>query len=484
MLPLKMIKKVLLYYPYGELFQRGEDRSQGEIKHSSATSLRAANDLGYMAAVLRKLGVEVRIRDYMGEKKAEQDFINDLQNFEPDLIVASITTATLLKDLQTFSLAKEINQNIITVAKGAYFFSAKISTDEAKVFAPMDFALLGECETIIDKLIRALNEKIDISKLKGVIWKHENVYTSNGPADFVDNLDEIPFPARDLMNNGLYMLPNSGEPQATIQIDRGCPFKCSYCLTPAISGRKIRRRSVDNILNEIEECVNKYKIRNFFFKSDTFTANRKQVHEICDKILEKKLKIKWVANSRVKPIDFETLKKMKNAGCWLVALGIESGSEETLKRIKKGANNEDAINAVKFAKKAGLRTFGFFLFGFPWESREHVEKTIKLAKSLKLDYYEFHICVFYPGTPIYEEMLNKGVFKESDLPIGKNYFTNPSGTKYLSKEELMQYRKKALMSIYLSPDYIVKRLIKVNSFVELKNNLSYGARLIKNLLFA
>lgn len=477
-----MIKKVLLYYPYGKPFQRGEDRSQGEIEHSSATSIRAANDLGYMAAVLRKIGVGVKIRDYMTEKKEEKDFIEDLQAFKPDMIVASMTTATLLDDLKTFSLAKKAKSDIITVAKGAYFFAAELEKEESKMFEPMDYALVGECETLIDKLVEALNLKMDVSTLKGIIWKKEGVYISNGPADFVEDLDSIPFPARDLMNNILYMRPDTGEPQATIQVDRGCPFACTYCLTPLISGRKLRRRTVNNILDEIKECINKYKIKNFFFKSDTFTADRDFVHKLCDEIIKDSLKIKWVANSRVKPIDLEILRKMKKAGAWLVAFGIESGNDETLRSIKKGSLVEDAVKAVKMAKQADLRIYGFFLLGFPWETEKHLEDTFKLAKKLKLDYYEFHICVFYPGTPIYAEALREGLFKDSLSVVGKNYFTNPSGTKYLSKEAVLVYRRRALMSIYVSPWYVIKRLKNTKSLTELKNNIRYGMKLILNLL--
>jgi len=478
-----MIKKVLLYYPYGELFQRGEDRSQGEIKHSSATSLRASNDLGYMAAVLRDINIKVKIVDYMGENKGEQDFVNDLQDFKPDLIVSSMTTATLLDDLKIFALAKEFYPNIITVAKGAYFYSAKFSSEDSEAFKAMDYALVGECETIIDKLVTVLSEQKDLSSLKGLVWRKEDVYVSNGPADFVEDLDNIPFPARDLMNNKLYILPITGEPQATIQIDRGCPFECSYCLTPLISGRKIRIRSVDNIIQEIEECVNIFGIRNFFFKSDTFTANRDLVRKLCDKIIAKKLNISWAANSRVKPIDYDTLARMKEAGCWLVAFGIEVGQDETLKRIKKAATVDDAVVAVSLAKKAGLQIFGFFLFGFPWETRDDIEQTIKLARQLKLDYYEFHICVLYPGTPLFMEALRQGyLVEDAALPIGKNYFTNPSGTNNLSVEELKILRRKALMLIYFSPSYIMRRFSKIRGLQELKNTLHYGIRLVCNLV--
>lgn len=478
-----MINRVLLYYPYGPLFQRGEDRSQGDIAGSCATSLRAANDLGYMCAALKKTGIDVMIRDYMGERKNKKDFLSDLKTFKPDLIVCSITTATILSDLDTFRLAKAVNPDIVTVAKGAYFYCTDFNTENYGIFQPMDYALAGESETIIDKLVLALNRAQDISSLKGVVWRGENSYVSNGPADFVENLDSISFPERAAMNNNLYTSPDTGEPMATIQTDRGCPFECTYCLSPVISGKMIRYRSTENILEEIEECINKYNIRNFFFKSDTFTANSQHVRRLCNRIIEKKLDIRWVANSRVKPIDYETLSLMKEAGCWLVGFGIESGNEETLMRIKKGITIEGIINAVQLTKKAGLQIYGFFMFGFPWETDKHVLDTIKFAKRLALDYYEFHLAIFYPGTPLYQEAFNEGLISENSSPIGKNYFTNPSGTRYLSKKELLRYRKKAIISIYFSPVYIIRRLIKVRNFKNLVNMFRYGViRLIWNMI--
>ena len=478
-----MINRILLYYPYGALFQRGEDRSQGDITSSCATNLRAANDLGYMCAVLRKMGIGVAIRDYMGERKTKKDFLNDLKVFRPDMIVCSMTTATILSDLDTFRLAKSVNPNIVTVAKGAYFYCAEFNAVNYEVFQPMDYALAGESETIIDKLVLALNTGQSVSSLKGIIRRSEKTYVSNGPANFVDNLDTIPFPARNSMNNDIYTSQDTGEPMATIQTDRGCPFECTYCLSPIISGRAIRYRSTENILEEIRECIDKFNIRNFFFKSDTFTASRQHVQELCNRIIEEKLNIRWVANSRIKPIDYETLSLMKRAGCWLVGFGIESGNEETLRRIKKGITIEDVINAVQLTKKAGLQIYGFFMFGFPWETGKHVSDTISFAKRLALDYYEFHLCIFYPGTPLYNEAFNEGLIAKGDNPEGKSYFTNPSGTLNLSKEELLKYRKNAIISIYFSPSYIIRRLAKIRNFKNLINMLSYGImRLIWNML--
>ena len=218
------------------------------------------------------------------------------------------------------------------------------------------------------------------------------------------NLDKIPFPDRKLMNNLLYTRPDTEDAQATISTSRGCPSNCIFCLTPTISGKKLRLRSPSNIFEEINECYNTHKIKNFFFKSDTFTINKKWVLELCNLIINSDLfgKIEWVANSRTKPIDKETLEIMKKAGCWLVAFGFESGSPETLEKTKKGTSLEDNYRATKYAKEVGLKIFGFYMIGFPWENKTHLEKTKKMIFKINADFIELHLATPFYGTELYK----------------------------------------------------------------------------------
>ncbi|KXK31915.1 MAG: hypothetical protein UZ01_00704 [Candidatus Brocadia sinica] len=291
------------------------------------------------------------------------------------------------------------------------------------------------------------------------------------------DLDKIPFPARDLMKNHLYVRPDTGEPQATIQTSRGCPSQCIFCLSPLISGMKLRERSVGNIIAELEECVNEYGIRNFFFRADTFTMNKKSVIELCKEIISRKLGIAWVANSRVNTIDEERLAWMKKSGCWLVAFGIESGNDEIQKRIKKGTTRTQAREAVNLCRKLGIKTYGFYLIGFPWETKEMIMDTLQLAKELRCDFSEIHIAIPYEGTEFYKIAQDLGILTEK--AVGHNYFSNPAiGTLHVSKEELIQMRKKALRSLYLSPRYIGRTLVHMKSFREVKNYARYGLRLL------
>jgi radical SAM superfamily enzyme YgiQ (UPF0313 family) len=252
-------------------------------------------------------------------------------------------------------------------------------------------------------------------------------------------------------------------------------------MTPVISGKRLRLRSPENIFLEITECFEKYRIRNFFFKSDTFTYDRQWVAKLCDLIIQSPLsgKIEWVANSRVKPLELETLKHMKAAGCWLIAFGYESGSPETLKAIKKGATIEDNLRAAQLAKAAGLQTFGFFMIGLPWENGEHLEATRKHLFKLNPDFIELHIALPFYGTELYRLAQAEGLLDGTTL--GRDYFNAPTiGTKFLRIQDLQAFRDKTLRNFYTRPRYVVK---KIGSAITrprtLKNYVKYGLRVLK-----
>jgi radical SAM superfamily enzyme YgiQ (UPF0313 family) len=479
-----MNKKVLLFNPPVGFYQRGEDRCQANIEGSASATLRACNDLGYMAAVLRNLGYEAKIMDYPAEGMKWDRYIDDFKSFMPDLAIMSITTATIEKDMEAFKIAKVLNPEVITIAKGAHFLGCLPQELNEDIYKVMDYAISGEAEFIINNLVKAIDNDEEISEVKGIFyWNQTEEEVFKTPkADFEDDLDSLPFPARDLMNNNLYLRPDTGKPMATVSVSRGCPSLCIYCLTPTVSGKKIRKRSVQNIVDEIQECVEKYNIKDFFFKADTFTIDKKWVTEVCEEILLRKLNIEWGANSRVKPLSPETLKLMKRAGCWLIAFGLESGNDETLDKIKKNATKEDARQAVKWAKEAGLRVSGYYLMGFPWESEKHIKETIEFAKELDCDYSEFHIVVPYEGTELYEQIKNTDLLKES--VTGHDPFTNPiMKTYYLSTPELLNLKNKALKEVYLRPKYIIKTLKNIRNISEFMNYTRFGLRMMKNMIF-
>lgn len=474
--------RVMLIYPPGKLYQRSEDRAQCNIDESAVTTVRACNDLGYAAAVLRNGGYGVFLRDYQTELESEEAVICDLVSFKPDLIFMSITNATVIDDIAFIKRIKK-HRSFKVALKGAIFFNTEEKLLAELDLSEIDYLIGGEEEFIIKDLADfAINGEGDINSVSGIFYKNgDGGFTGTDFSKWETDLDSLPFPARDLMNNSLYIRPDTNEPMATISVARGCPSRCTYCLTPIISGKKLRRRSVENIFEEIEECYYKYNIRNFFFKADTFTLDNEWAQALCDRIINSELygKIEFTANGRVDTLSETLLSKMKKAGCFMMVIGFESGSDETLGRIKKGTTVQDNINAAKMLRKAKIPFCGCFMIGFPWESEEDMLKTLRLMFKLDPDFMEIHIAMPYYGTGLYGECLEYNTVKES--AFGSDYFSpNTVGTKSVSIERVIKLKKRYNLKFYLRPNYITKKVFEsIKNPTVLMSYCRHGIKLLR-----
>jgi radical SAM superfamily enzyme YgiQ (UPF0313 family) len=233
----------------------------------------------------------------------------------------------------------------------------------------------------------------------------------NGPRPLIQNLDALPFPARDLLPMDKYIpLPNQykRKPVANLMALRGCPYQCTFCSANAVFGCSLRMRSAQRVYDEIKQLVDTYGIREISFWDDTLTVNKKWLHELCDLIISNHLDITWSCYARVNTVDLDLLKKMKKAGCWNIFYGIESGNQELLDRIKKGITLDQIRNAVKLTKKAGIEVRGSFMIALPGETPEMAHKTIDFAIELDPDYAQFSITTPYPGTELFEQAKQYG----------------------------------------------------------------------------
>jgi radical SAM superfamily enzyme YgiQ (UPF0313 family) len=477
-------KRVLLFYPPGALFQRGEDRCQQNIDDGSAQAMRACNDLGYAAAILMRGGYDVKLQDYQTQRDTFDVLLKDMDEFKPDMIMMSITNTTIFDDLKVVNELKK-NYNPIVVLKGALFFDPEQAMLDMLDLSNVDYLIGGEIDFCIGKIADLCFEGVGTaSEINNILYKDENgkmVPTRFHVWD--DDLDSQPFPARELMKNELYIRPDTKEAMATIQTARGCPSQCVFCLTPEISGKRVRFRSPQNVLEEMIECYEKHHIRNFFFKADTFTINPAWVKEMCELIINSKLygKIQFTANSRVRPLSKETLELMKKAGCFLVAFGFESGSDEMLKTMRKGTTVAENKQAAKWCKEIGLPFWGYFVIGFPWETREDILMTKKLVMETDPDFIEVTIALPFYGTPMYQTCKENNLLEKSVL--GSDFFhSSTKGTMHLSIDEVMKLRRNILLGFYLRPKYIFRKMeecVKQPSiFVQY---VKYGLKLVINL---
>lgn len=475
------MKRVMLIYPPGKAYQRGEDRAQCSIDDSAVTTIRACNDLGYAAAVLVNRNYQVLLRDYQTEKTSIEEVEEEIKAFSPDIILISTTNATIPDDIAFADWVKTFI-DCEFILKGAIFFDIPDNLLGTLDLKSINYLVGGEIDTVIGQLADYITGEIsEINDVPGIIYKKDGKLVKTAFDKWFCDLDSIPFPARDLMKNELYVRPDTGEPMATIQVSRGCPANCIYCLTPIISGKTVRKRSVENIFAEIEECYYKYNIKNFFFKADTFTIDSQWAEELCDKIIDSELygKIEFTANSRVKPLKPELLKKLKAAGCFMLAVGFESGSNETLSRIKKGTTREDNLKAAKMIKKARLPLFGFFMIGFPWESEKDIINTLKFTTEIDPDFIEVHIAMPYYGTELYSQCKTYNTIKCEAW--GNDYFSpNTIGTCEVPMKKIDELRKKYLLRFYLRPKYILKKVICcLTAPAVFKNYFKHGIKLLK-----
>ena len=477
--------KIMLLYPPGEVYQRGEDRCQMNVSASVANSLRTCNDLGYISAILKQKGNwKIFLKDYSGENLTKNQFRNDFKTQNPDVVVISTTTGSIFSDIDFVNQIKSLKNDVVIILKSALFFNFDKKLYNKLNLENVDYLIGGEVEFIIDKLLSAhLENKQNLEKIEGISYKINNEWITNPVSHFEENLDAIPFPDRDLMNNEIYKNPLTNKPMATIATSRGCSAQCIYCLSPIISGVKVRFRSPQSVVDEMLECFEKYRISDFFFKSDTFTINKEWVIKLCDLIIDSPLygKINWVANSRTNTVDDDILSKMKQAGCSLIAFGLESGSEDSLLKMKKGTTVELNRQAINLAKKHGIKTFGFYLIGFPWETKKHLNDTKDFMFEANTDFIEIHLLVPYEGCELFKMLENKG--KSFNLLGEDNCKYHTNGTDYLSSEEIEAFKRSVTLKYYLRPKYIAKKFFSAEITPSLLlNYIKYGLRMCKNFL--
>ena len=458
--------RVLLIYPPSPVINR-EDRCQQPTKELLVIPPLPPTDLMYLAAIAEQCGYEAMIRDY----SQGGNFEVDLKEFQPDFLVANIATPTFQSDMMAIKLAKDINPSICTIVKGATFLTYNTNTIYENPF--IDYVIIGEAEFTLKEIL----EGVPNNEILGICYRENFQPIKNEKRPFIENLDELPFPARHLVDNSIYRRPDNGKVQAVVKVARGCPFHCFFCLATPVSGAKVRKRSPENIVAELKECVEKYNIRNFLFWSDIFNLDREWTLELCKKIIESGLKITWSSNTRADTMDDEMAKMMYKSGCRLVSIGVESGSQKMLDKIGKKITLDNIRNTVKILKKNKIKIYNYFVIGLPWETEETVEETIKFAIELDSNFISFYTATPLPGTKYFAyAMLNKLV--EGNLDFRSAYYEPVVRSESLSKERIFELHKQAVKRFYLRPKFIFKTLLSLRSFTEFKNYFIAGMNLL------
>jgi radical SAM superfamily enzyme YgiQ (UPF0313 family) len=301
--------------------------------------------------------------------------------------------------------------------------------------------MLGNEATHPDERIGASPEQL--AATKGLVWRYGHEIVVNPDRPFFRNLDDLPIPLHQMLPLDKYRIPMLKGPYTFIVTSRGCTAGCKYCIKHVSYQYSIRVRSPENIMEELW-MLNNLGIRNIHMYADLFTVNRDQVVGLCNLIIKEGLKIKWQCNSRVDYVDEEMLKLMGQAGCWMIAWGIESANEQILKKAAKGYRLEQAPRALKWAHEAGIQNAGYFIIGLPGETVETIKQTMAFSKQLPLDVALFHVAAPYPGTPFFFEVLENNWFRPGTqweaVDMDQSTVLDYPGLK---AEELLYWQKRA-----------------------------------------
>lgn len=320
-----------------------------------------------------------------------------IKKSDPDYIGIQMYTGTFKSAQMVAAIARSWKPGVKIVVGGTHPSLDPVGTIDCKLY---DYVIRGEGEFAFKEIL----EGKDPAGIKGLTFRDDSgAVVNNASRDFIEDLDSLPFPTRDRICNG-----NGKIDIGTIITGRGCPFLCSYCASPELSNQKTRYRSVENVLAELEYMVRQYKISLVRFQDDTFTLNKNRTAEICEGILRKGLGIEWVCDTRVDRLDSDLLKLMKRAGCIRVKIGVESGSNEILRMVRKGVTVELIRRGVGIIKEAGIPLTVYLMIGFPGETDDDVRKTIRFAEEIDADYNSLSVVAPYYGTRIYKTLVNGG----------------------------------------------------------------------------
>ncbi len=448
--------------------------------------------IAYMAGVLQENNIDVEILDASAEDMDFKDVEKELLKRKPDLVALTALTPTIGRALETAQVVKETLPDSIVVMGGYHPTFNFIETLEDE---NVDIVIRGEGEYIMLNLVQALENQSSLHDVKGIVFEDKNSkeIVVNPEAPLIQDLDELPFPALNLLPMKKYRLLDMDTHMTTMITTRGCPMQCSFCSSAAMHGKKIRERSVENIVDEIEYLKTNYDNDTNSFMDDTFTLKKRKVMAICDEILKRNIEIMWGCTSRVDTLDEKLLKKMKEAGCITIFIGVESADQQQLDNMCKNTTIAKIENAFKIAHKLKIRTIASVALGMPGDTKEIMNKTVKFVHKLKPNYAIYSLATPYPGTRFYKEAFEKNLIKIKDW--SKYTLITPIlETIDCSLNDMRKIQAKAFMKFYLRPHYIIRQFLQDGPYLlktifgviktalsKTPKNTDYNKRELKNM---
>ncbi len=419
----------------------------------------------YLASFARRHNHDPHIIDLNALKWSLAESIQFVKSLE-NVDVVGVTSNTVNVH-NANKIAKELR---LTGFKGKIVLGGPhitaLPVETLKRFNAIDFGVIGEGEITFLELIEKIQKKEPMSDVNGLVWRDDSgKILLNPPRPLIKDLDILPFPAWDLLPNFPNAYPHNAletkqQPSATILTSRGCPNQCTFC-DRSVYGSRVRHHSAEYSLNMIRYLRKEYGIKDLMVVDDNFLIDREKLFKICDTMIDEKMDLTWYCLAHIKYMTEDRLKKIKQAGCWIMEVGIESGCDMILRFIKKNITKTEIAAAVKRAKEAGIKIKGNFIFGFPTETKESLEETIHFATSIDISLFQQTFLTILPGCELANYAGQYGDFEKDWGKISMYKITFvPHG---LTKEELLKASKDAFIRFYLRPKIILENLLSLTS---------------------
>jgi radical SAM superfamily enzyme YgiQ (UPF0313 family) len=435
--------------------------------------------LAYIASFLESKGVNCKIIDANLLRLEDNEILKLIEDFDPDFIGISSNIA-YAKDANQISkfLKKSIGKFVVI---GGPFATSMVkeTLDESEA----DCVVMGEGELVFWNIVK--NEG-NLDGMRGVSYIRKGEIVNNPRESLIEDLDMIPFPAYHLLPDlKLYESRSRESPVAPVLTSRGCPYQCVYC-NKNIFGSKFRKRSPENIIDEIELLVNKYNVKQIDILDDNFTLDLERAERILDMLIERKIKvhITFPNGLRADRLTKGIVCKMKKVGVYKVGVGIETGDPGIMKNIKKNLDLDKVVQAIMWFREEKITVFGFFMLGLPGDNSETMQRTIDFAKKANPHIANFAITIPMPDTELFEMIKKQGKFVRDASSVDKGYYTINEGHYELGdlkSKEVLKYQRKAYTSFYFRPSKIFEFLFLIKSMRELKWTIRTALPLLKGI---
>jgi len=431
---------------------------------ASISSIMPPLGLATLAATLEKHGYFVEIKDFQADSEGFDTDLKFIKESSYNYLGISATTPQIYAGLEIAKAAKQSHPHAVTIFGGVH---PTVMPEEVLSQDFCDIVVRGEGEST---LLDIVSEK-PLSEISGISYKFEGGIIHNPERKVVENLDEIPDPAYHLLPMKKYY-PAVGSykqlPAISVIGTRGCPGRCTYCHRQL--GKKVRSRSGTRIADEVKRLHDDFGIREICFYDDTFTVHKKEVYEFTRKLKEYALPITWNCFSRVDSVDYPLLKEMADSGCHQIMFGVESADTDILRNIRKNISLEQVKMAVDSAQKAGIEVRVSLMLGNPGETYESVRKTQKFAKELNPDLIIYNLTTPYPGTEMFKWADENGYLLTKDwnmYDLRHPVMELPT----ITNNELSILYSNCYRQFYLRPKFILKRLSKIKTKIDVINAL-------------